>query len=134
KWFSAYDGESFTDARRMDIDHFVPLQQAFVSGARKWNLATRTDYANDLAYIGSLIAVSAASNRSKGAQDPADWMPPRAAFRCRYVGTWIAVKYRWRLTADRAERHVLRQEVKQCGSGANVPKPRRAEIKLSGNG
>lgn len=133
KWFSAYDGETFTDASRLDIDHFVPLAQAYVSGAGRWSFATRTDFANDLGYLGSLIAVSAASNRSKGAQDPSDWMPPRIAFRCRYVGTWIAVKYRWRLTADKAEFNALRSWTKRCGSSANVRKPKRARIKLGGN-
>ncbi len=132
KWFSPYDGETIKSATRLDIDHFVPLEQAYVSGARKWNLATRTRYANDLGYAGSLIAVSASSNRSKGASDPAEWLPPRTSFRCKYVGTWIAVKYRWRLTVDRGERDVLREWMRRCGPRANVRRPTRARVERGG--
>ena len=130
KWFSPYDGDTFTSARALDIDHFVPLEQAYVSGARDWDLATRTAYANDLGYRGSLIAVSASSNRSKGALDPAKWMPPRSRFRCKYTGTWIAVKYRWRLTADRAEYKTLKESLERCGSAANVSRPQRASVAI----
>lgn len=133
QWFSPYDGETFTSASRLDIDHFVPLEQAYVSGALKWNRATRTRFANDLGYAGSLIAVSASSNRSKGASDPAEWLPPRTAYRCRYVGTWIAVKYRWRLTTDKGERGVLREWIRRCGSRANVRRPTRARVERVGD-
>ncbi len=134
KWFSPYDGETITSASRIDIDHFVPLQQAYVSGARTWNRTTRTRYANDLGYAGSLIAVSASSNRSKGASDPAEWMPPRTAFRCRYAGTWIAVKYRWRLKVDKGERDTLRDWIGRCGSRTNVRRSTRARVEHVGAG
>lgn len=130
RWLSAYDGETIRNPADLDIDHFVPVKQAYVSGAWHWNLATRRRFANDLGYSGSLRAVSATSNRSKGDSDPAQWMPPREAFRCRYVGTWIAVKYRWQLSIDPTERQVLKRYVAQCGKKANVPVPRRATVML----
>eukprot|EP01031_Cornospumella_fuschlensis_P006429 gene6429-7992_t len=59
KWFSAYDSVKTTDPSTFDIDHFVPLKEAWDSGARGWDSDTRKAFANDLGYEGSLIAVSA---------------------------------------------------------------------------
>lgn len=30
KWVSPYDGVAFTDGHKLDIDHFVPLKNAWV--------------------------------------------------------------------------------------------------------
>jgi hypothetical protein len=65
-----YDGVTTTNPSKFDIDHVVPLGEAWVSGARKWTTAKRTTYANDLGYAWSLDAVTAHSNRSKGDRDP----------------------------------------------------------------
>lgn len=61
-----------------------------------------------------LIGVSAASNRSKSDQDPAEWLPPYEPFRCAYVGTWIAMKLRWGLSVDRAEHDALTVQASAC--------------------
>ncbi|MEV6878626.1 hypothetical protein AB0M82_37025, partial [Amycolatopsis sp. NPDC051128] len=47
------------------------------------DLAERERYANDPAV---LVAVTATSNRAKGDQDPARWLP--ALDRCGYVARW----------------------------------------------
>lgn len=115
-WVSAYDGVRTQDLATFDIDHMVPLAEAWDSGARLWDARTRQDFANDLGFDGSLIAVSASSNRSKGDRDPAEWLPPNANYRCTYVITWIAVKYRWSLSVDPVERSTLRDNVIACGN------------------
>ena len=107
KWFSAYDSVKTTDPSTFDIDHFVPLKEAWDSGARGWDSATRTAYANDLGYEGSLIAVSASSNRTKSDRDPSKWMPNAAGYRCQYVFTWVQVKLRWGLAVDGQEKAAL---------------------------
>ena len=86
KWVSQFDGVSTTNSSNFDIDHFVPLKEAWDSGAWRWDRGTRQRYANDLGYALSLIAVSASSNRSKGARDPAQWLPNQN--RCRYAKSW----------------------------------------------
>ena len=48
KWFSAYDGVEVTSASKLDVDHMVPLAEAWRSGAWKWSAAQRQAYANDL--------------------------------------------------------------------------------------
>ena len=47
-WYSEYDGESFTDGSDLDIDHVVPLAEAWRSGADSWSAQEREDFANDL--------------------------------------------------------------------------------------
>lgn len=74
-WTSSYDNVEVTDAKRLDIDHMVPLAEAWDSGAHAWSDERRQAYANDLTAPRSLIAVTAKTNRSKGDKDPADWLP-----------------------------------------------------------
>ncbi|WP_375545645.1 GmrSD restriction endonuclease domain-containing protein [Janibacter hoylei] len=47
-WYSEYDGASFTDGSDLDIDHVVPLAEAWRSGADSWSAQEREDFANDL--------------------------------------------------------------------------------------
>ena len=113
-WVSAFDGVSTTDASKFDVDHFVPLAEAWRSGAHSWDSTTRQNFANDLGYEMSLIAVSASSNRSKSDRDPSSWMPPSSSFKCEYVYSWIQVKIRWKLTVDDAEATALRNNWAGC--------------------
>jgi uncharacterized membrane protein YhaH (DUF805 family) len=113
-WYSAFDGVTTTDASSFDIDHFVPLKEAWDSGAHGWDSGTRQRFANDLDYAGSLIAVSASSNRSKGASDPAEWLPPNRSYRCVYLVTWVEVKLRWNLSADPGEIAAIRSAGSGC--------------------
>ncbi len=113
-WHSVYDGADTTDASTFDVDHVVPLAEAWGSGAWGWTAARRQGYANDLGDARSLRAVSASSNRSKGDSDPAEWLPPQADFGCTYASEWIVVKTRWGLSVDSAERTVLAGMLAVC--------------------
>ena len=128
RWWSAYDNLFITNSSSLDIDHFVPLAEAWRSGAYRWSAGTREAYANDLGYSLSLIAVSATTNRSKSDADPAGWLPPFNSYRCTYVATWIAIKWRWRLTVDPIEKGALTFGLVGCGAAANVLQPTRASI------
>ena len=130
RWWSAYDDVLVRSARRLDIDHFVPLAEAWRSGARRWDADTRRRFANDLGYPLTLIAVTASTNRAKSDRDPATWLPPFAAYRCTYVASWVAVKWRWRLSVDALERVAIQVALAGCGRRALVPQPRRARIRL----
>lgn len=61
-WYSAYDDTQFDNARKLDVDHLVPLAEAWDSGASAWTAKEREAYANDLDDPRALIAVSAASS------------------------------------------------------------------------
>lgn len=112
RWYSYYDGVSQTSASALDIDHLVPLAEAWDSGAGSWSSATREAYANDLGDSRALVGVTAAENRSKGDQDVAEWLP---AQQCRYLREWVAVKHRWRLSVDSAEKSALSSLAAGCG-------------------
>jgi hypothetical protein len=118
-WRSAYDGLVVSDAGRLDVDHFVPLAEVFDSEQTPWSADRREAYANDQGSADTLIAVSAASNRSKSDKDPAQWMPTDASYHCTYVATWVATKLRWDLAVDDAERQALLGTAEDC-SGTNV--------------
>src|SRR3954463_7369087 len=47
RWFSPYDGATWTAASDVDIDHVVPLAEAWRSGASAWTTSKRQSYAND---------------------------------------------------------------------------------------
>ena len=120
RWFSVYDGVRTTDPSSFDVDHVVPLAEAWDSGARNWSERRREAYANDL-WKPALRAVSASSNRSKSDSDPAEWMPPRKGFHCRYLMDWVLIKYRWRLSVDHSERRALSGVLRNCSLRAPLP-------------
>lgn len=114
RWSSVFDGSNTDDPSAFDVDHLVPLKEAWSSGAHAWDDNRRQLFANDLDYPGSLIAVSSSSNRSKEAKDPANWLPPNEQFVCVYIETWVEVKIRWGLAADALELAALRDVGSRC--------------------
>ncbi|MFE2495576.1 HNH endonuclease family protein [Streptomyces scopuliridis] len=112
-WYSEYDGATWSAASDVDIDHMVPLSEAWKSGANSWSTAQRQAFANDLTRP-QLIAVTDNVNQSKGDKDPAVWMPPRAAYKCTYVRAWVQVKYYYNLKVDSAEKSALQSTLNGC--------------------
>jgi hypothetical protein len=112
-WKSLYDGKQLTAPTQVDIDHMVPLANAWRSGASAWTTARRRDFANDLDDP-QLVAVSASSNRSKGDQDPSTWKPSDTGAWCEYARDWIAVKTHWKLTVTTAEKSALADMLEKC--------------------
>ncbi|MFD6339093.1 MULTISPECIES: HNH endonuclease family protein [unclassified Streptomyces] len=112
-WYSEYDGATWSAASDVDIDHMVPLSEAWKSGANSWSTAQRQAFANDLTRP-QLIAVTDNVNQSKGDQDPAKWMPSRAAYKCTYVRAWVHVKYYYNLKIDSAEKSALQSALNGC--------------------
>ena len=112
RWFSYYDRLSWTNPSDVDIDHMVPLAEAWDSGARTWTTSVRQSYANDLGDSRSLVGVTDNVNQEKGDQDPREWMPTYD--KCRYLREFVAVKLRWRLTVDSAERSALQSLSSGC--------------------
>ncbi len=114
RWFSYYDRVSWTDTGRVDIDHMVPLAEAWDSGAGSWTTSVRQSYANDLGDSRSLVGVTDSVNQTKGDQDPAEWLPTYD--NCRYLREWVAVKHRWRLSVDSAEKSALQSLASGCSN------------------
>lgn len=114
-WVSPYDGVVVHDPGELQIDHLVPLAEAWQSGAWRWTRHRRVAYYNDLGYRGSLKAVTIHENESKGDQEPTTWLPARQRYRCHYTALWVAVKWRWHLTVNAGERAFLRWYLRGCG-------------------
>ncbi len=112
KWLSAYDGKTYTKDASLDIDHMVPLAEAWRSGAWAWTAKQRQDFANDLTDSRALIAVTASANRSKGDQDPKTWLPSKD--KCTYIESWVAIKVRYSLTFDTGELSVIQSYFTSC--------------------
>jgi hypothetical protein len=105
RWFSYYDRVSWTNTSDVDIDHMVPLAEAWDSGARTWSTATRQLFANDLGDYRTLVGVTDNVNQAKGDQDIAEWLPQYD--QCRYLREYVAVKHRWGLSVDAAEKSAM---------------------------
>ncbi|KXK58907.1 hypothetical protein AWW66_27205 [Micromonospora rosaria] len=116
RWYSYFDNAYWTQPSDVDIDHLVPLAEAWDSGARTWATSRRQAFANDLGDARALAAVTDNVNQAKGDQDPATWMPPYTSARCRYVNEWVATKIRWRLTVDTAEKNALTSYANSCSN------------------
>ncbi|GAB2503704.1 HNH endonuclease family protein [Nocardiopsis aegyptia] len=110
RWSSEYDGVWTGNSSDFDIDHMVPLHDAWRSGANTWTTSQRRAFANDVD-APQLWAVTASSNRTKGDRDPASWLPPRTAIHCDYVKSWVNVKYRYDLSVTSAEKSAIRNTI-----------------------
>ncbi|MDQ0367540.1 HNH endonuclease family protein [Catenuloplanes indicus] len=113
RWYSVYDGQTYDDPGKVDIDHMVPLANAWRSGASKWTNEQRGDFANDEERP-QLIAVSASQNRAKGDQDPSTWKPSLRDYWCQYAQDWITVKHYWKLSITSAEKEALGDMLATC--------------------
>ncbi|MFE7560186.1 hypothetical protein [Kitasatospora sp. NPDC057500] len=82
-------------------------------GADTWTTAKRRAIANDLAHS-QLIAVSAASNRSKGDKSPDVWRPPAASYWCTYSRAWTDTKHVYGLSITTVEKTALNEMLDTC--------------------
>ena len=97
----------------VQIDHVVPLSDAWQKGAQQWTTPKRTALANDPL---NLLAVDGLTNQQKSDGDAATWLPPNRAYRCPYAARQIAVKAKYGLWVTSAERDALRQILAACPS------------------
>ncbi|KAG5719130.1 hypothetical protein E4T56_gene11878 [Termitomyces sp. T112] len=113
KWVSPYDNVATTLASDLDIDHVVPLKEAWISGARLWTTAQREAFANDLIRP-QLVAVTDNLNQSKGDKDVSRWVPPLTSYVCTYVRAWVQVKHYYNLSVDSDEKAALQSYLGNC--------------------
>jgi hypothetical protein len=97
----------------VQIDHVVPLANAWQTGAQQLSQAQRVSLANDPL---NLLAVDGRSNEQKSDGDTATWLPANKAFRCRYVARQISVKATYGLWVTPAERDAMTRILDTCPS------------------
>ena len=118
-WFSPYDGRNWTAVSDVDIDHMVPLKNAWVSGASGWTTSRREQLANDISSP-QLWTVTDNVNQAKGDKSPDVWKPPLASFYCTYAKSWVQVKYKWELTITPAEKEALTSMIGTCSEAGTA--------------
>lgn len=95
----------------VQIDHVVPVSDAWQKGAQQLSSQTRYNFYNDPL---NLLAVDGPSNESKSDSDAASWLPPNKSFRCSYVARQIAVKYKYHLWVTQAEHDAMASVLGTC--------------------
>ena len=114
EWLDPWSGTVSTSARALDVDHTVPLANAWRSGAWAWTPEQRLAFANDLTAPGHLLAIPLGENRAKGDDGPEAWRPPSRAAWCAYAQLWASIKARWDLSATAAEWAALQEMAATC--------------------
>lgn len=99
EWQDFYYPELITEASKTQIDHLVPLKNAFLSGGAQWTRAQMKEFANDPL---NLVITSSKTNQQKGAKDLTQWLPLDRKLACRYSLRWmeVKIKYHLKITAD----------------------------------
>ncbi|WP_413582042.1 HNH endonuclease family protein [Bdellovibrio sp. HCB288] len=113
QWAEPYTGKTVTQASEIQIDHFVPLKNAYVSGAHKWNYSKRCLYANFMGNNFQLLATDGPENMRKSDNTPERYMPPNRAYSCQYLAQWLKVKLIWDLGLTPPEKQVVENLVQQ---------------------
>ena len=111
QWNDPYSGKRFSDPKKLDIDHVVPLKWAYESGAAQWPAAKKRAFANDFS---NLLAVSSSLNRQKGADSPFDWMPPNPAYRCDYVILFYKIARQYDLLDPQTAIDLREMRTREC--------------------
>lgn len=112
-----YSGTDISFQRGQDtselvqIDHIVPLADAWQKGAQEWPPEKRRDFANDPR---NLLAVDGPLNQQKSAGDAATWLPPSKEYRCTYAQKIIEVKATYGLWVTQAEHDALAGLLAAC--------------------
>ncbi len=106
----------------IQIDHIVPLLDAWQKGAQGWDELTRRNFANDPI---NLQATTASVNQEKGSGDAATWLPSNKSYRCSYAARIVDVKTRYGLWITADEHETLAFLLNDCepGEGTNALPP-----------
>jgi Protein of unknown function (DUF1524) len=124
-----YTGERVDFLRGQDtsalvqIDHVVPLSDAWQKGAQQLDPDRRRAFANDPLNV---LAVWGPANAQKSDGDAATWLPKEKSVRCAYVARQVSVKAAYGLWVTPAERDAIARVLTRCPdepavTGAGAP-------------
>ncbi|MFB4282194.1 MULTISPECIES: HNH endonuclease family protein [unclassified Nonomuraea] len=112
-----YSGKTIKFRRGQDtsmdvqIDHVIPLSDAWQKGARQWSATKRKEFANDPL---NLMAVDGPLNGQKSDSDAATWLPPRKSYRCTYIARQVDVKAKYGVWVTSAEKTAMEGILENC--------------------
>ncbi len=101
----------FRSGNAVQIEHVVPLCNAWDAGAHAWTDEQRVAFANDLR---NLLAVDGPTNASKGCRTVDQWRPPARDSWCQVATITREVKRTYRLTVTPDEAGALLDMLVTC--------------------
>lgn len=119
QWLDPYSGKKIRTSKSIEIDHFVALKNAYLSGAWTWSSKARCIYSNFMGNTSHLKAVSRDENQKKSDLTPADYIPSNQAYTCRYLREWLYVKLIWQLKLTDDEVAAIQDLAKEKGCDSN---------------
>lgn len=114
QWTDPWSGFTSTLASDFQIDHLVPLANAWRSGAAGWDGSRREAFAQNLDEPDELNALHGPVNTAKSDKTPDQWKPPLEQSWCRYATAWIRIKATWGLTVTAREKSALASMLERC--------------------
>ena len=112
KFYEAYTGVYYDHPRDVQVDHIVAKREAHDSGGCAWAPSLRRAFAHDVENLA--LASPTLDLGVKAGRDAAEWMPDFN--RCWFAGMVVAVRLKYALTVDEAERDVLEEVLSGCES------------------
>lgn len=119
EWSDPYSGTDFKLASAVQVDHVIPLKNAYRSGAHAWTKERRCHFANFLRDRDHLLTVSGRENMSKGDSGPEDYIPPNQNYVCSYLANWLRIKAVWNLEFSRDESTAIETSLRNSGCVLN---------------
>ena len=106
-WRNHYDTRDLNSPDDVQIDHVVPLGEAWRSGPASGATSVVANSRSDLDGPG-VLAASADSIPTKQDSPPNEWKPDRRRSWYLYARWWVEVKRTWKLTVTKDEKTALR--------------------------
>lgn len=126
-WIDPYSTKTVTDAQEIQIDHMVPLKEAYISGAYAWDQQTRCMFGNYLGYPFHLLSVYGEENNQKSDKGPQEYLPPNEKYTCTYLKNWLFIKALWNLNLSPDEENQIKNLISKNNCDLKKFKIRRAD-------
>lgn len=104
-WDDYYYPEVHTVAKKVDIDHLIPLKNAHDTGGAVWSKKEREVFANDPE---NLVITNLSYNRKKGVKGIDGWLPVHKDYACKYIKDWVKIKKKYNLVMTDKEQQTLK--------------------------
>lgn len=114
KWKDFFSGKQIVKANDIDIDHVVPLKEAFDSGGDKWSADKKKKFANDPE---NLVITHLSINRSKGSRDISKWPKRAIKSTCKYFRRYLEIKNKYGLKIKTLEANRAKKLCPHNGKG-----------------
>ena len=120
QWFDPFSGQTLQSARDLEIDHTVPIKNAYDKGAWAWDDDTRCVFFNFMGNRMHLVPIATRENRVKQDAGPDRYMPPRPEYACEYLYNWLAIKLIWDIPMGQSEASSINRLLGQHACPVNL--------------